>query len=87
MQHAMNSESSWSSGLVSSYWTSLDITSVSRTGHRARVSAQLRKQQNTEYGRNGQTCSDWSMTYTMRLVAGFWMIDYVRPSASSPTAC
>lgn len=87
MQHAMNPESSWSSGLVSSYWTDLDITSVSRTGNRAQVSAQLRTQQGAEYGRNGQTCSDWSMTYTMRLVSGFWMIDYVRPSASSPAAC
>lgn len=87
MQHVMSSESRWSSGLVSSYWTDLDIKTVSRTGDRAVVSAGLRTQQEAQYGHAGQTCSDWSMRYTMRLVSGFWMIDYVRPSAGSPTAC
>lgn len=62
MQHAMRSESTWSSGLVSSYWTDLDIRTVSRTGDRAVVSADLRTQQEAEYGRAGQTCSDWSIS-------------------------
>lgn len=87
MHHAMGSESQWSSGLVSSYWTDLDITSVSRSGSEAEVSASLRTNQDAQYGHAGQTCSDWSMRYTMTLVDGFWLIDHVQPSADSPTSC
>lgn len=85
-QARLGGESGWASGLNTSFWTDLDVTQVSRSGSTAVARATLQTRQDAEYGHDGQTCSVWSMRYTMKLVDGIWLIDRVRPSGS-PTAC
>ena len=87
MKRDMGSLEKWQQGLASSYWTDLVVTKVTREGDTAEADAQLRTQQRAEDGRNGQTCSDWSFTYTMRLIDGVWRIDRAHAEDGSPTKC
>lgn len=87
MQRAMGSVAKWSSGLTSSVWTDLAVNTVAVTGARASVGAILVTTQAAVDGHNRQTCSVWDMTYTMVNDSGAWLIDKVKASPGSPTAC
>lgn len=87
MQRAMGSVEKWSSGLSSSVWSDLAVNTVSVTGGQASVGAILVTRQDAADGHNGQTCSVWDMTYTMVSENGAWLIDKVKASPGSPTAC
>ena len=76
----------WQQGLGSSYWKRLVVDDVRRQGPTARVAARLRTEQSAADGPRGQTCSDWSMTYTLQLEDAAWQIDRVTPTRA-PRAC
>ncbi|MBP2418235.1 S1C family serine protease [Microlunatus capsulatus] len=76
----------WSDGLSSSYWTQLVVRRVDRDGRTADARVDLRTRQDAADGFRGQTCSDWSMRYRMRLVGGAWLIDDADAGAG-PTSC
>jgi hypothetical protein len=76
----------WSSGLSSSYWTRLDVERVERDGREVDARVALRTRQEASDGYAGQTCSDWSMRYRMKLVGGAWLIDQA-DAGSGPQAC
>jgi serine protease Do len=83
-QRALNDDvERWQEGLASSFWDSIVVKSVSRRGDAAQAKVALRTRQDAAYG-NGQTCSDWSMTYSMVRSHGTWLIDRV---AASRRAC
>lgn len=76
---------SWQQGLETSYWETLEVVDVTETDGGANVDVAFRTVQDTEFGHNGQTCSDWNRTYTMLLIDGVWRID--SSQGESPTAC
>lgn len=51
----------------------VEIEAVDATTDRAVVTA--RTVQDAEYGPDGATCSDWSITYTLVLSEGYWQND------------
>lgn len=71
----------WSSGLVSSYWDSLTVNSVTVSGGTATVEARLRTSQLPEYG-DGQTCSVFANTYTLVPNGESWLISQVQGTRS-----
>lgn len=77
----------WQSGLHSSYWTHLEISSVTTTVALITVKASLTTEQDGEDGHQGQICSVYDMTYTLiENDEGGWMIDSADAQAD-PTAC
>ena len=87
MQERQGSLEKWSSGLKTSYWTSLVVDDVSRRGDTATVQVRFRTEQESRYGPDGETCSDWTQTRTMKLVGDAWLIDRVKNLAGSPSGC
>lgn len=43
--------------------------------------------QDADHGTDGQTCSSWHLTYTMRMDAGGWAIDSAMNETGSPVQC
>ncbi len=86
MQRSMGNVGAWSKGLYSSYWDTVDVRSVMTTsaGEVARVVLVTR--QDAEQGHEGQTCSVWTIDYTMVNVGGIWLIDKAK-AAAEPAAC
>jgi hypothetical protein len=87
MKVRMKSLEEWSSGLDTSYWTALRLLDVADQGRRAGVLAQLTTQQDAAFGRDGQTCSQWSLTYSMVRSGAGWLIDAVENADGSPRPC
>lgn len=75
----------WARSHSSSYWTSITVNSVERHGHHAHANVDVTTHQDAAQGFEGQTCSQWSFDYVMRLSAGFWQINYAR--TANPRAC
>lgn len=76
MQERVGSIEEYAEGLSSSAWHSFDVEQVEvvdRTTDTAVVS--FRTTQAAEHGPGGATCTDWRVTYTLALDAGFWQID------------
>jgi hypothetical protein len=86
MQEAMGGLGEWQSGLSSSYWKSVEVSSVDRTGNTAIARAVLQTVQDAEDGPSGQTCSIWLLNYRMKLVGGQWLIDNAK-ARTDPSAC
>lgn len=86
MQAAMGDFDSWQQDLVTSYWDALTVLEVSGDEMRAQVKVVLRTTQDAAYGPDGQTCSDWPLTYTMVNSQGGWLIDKVKAAGAS-AAC
>ena len=83
-QARMGDVETWQQGLSSSYWRRVDIIRVSRDGARARAVTELRTEQDPEDG-GGQDCSDYDMTFELRLRQGSWLIDReIVPRRPSP---
>jgi hypothetical protein len=87
MKVRMKSLAEWSSGLDTSYWTALRLLDVADQGRRAAVLAQLTTNQDAAFGRDGQTCSQWSLTYSMIRSGAGWLVDAVENSDGSPQPC
>lgn len=89
MRDRVGSLEGYAEGLSTSYWVAFDVLEVEAvddTTDRAVISA--RTEQAAEYGHDGQTCSDWAITYTLVLDAGYWQIDGVQRTAGlAPTPC
>jgi serine protease Do len=43
--------------------------------------------QDSAYGHDGQTCSNWSLTYTMLHRNARWLIDRAVAAPGTPTPC
>ncbi|MCA0294129.1 MAG: hypothetical protein LCH96_02225 [Actinobacteria bacterium] len=87
MRSRMRDLRTWSEGVASSFWVTLEILSVEQTGDEAIAVTELRTEQAADRGpKPGQTCSIWPMTYEFALVDGNWRIDRARLRAE-PTEC
>lgn len=86
MKKRMGDLEVWSEGLETSYWRSLVITSVTRTGDTATAEVTLTTEQSSDAGFAGQTCSIHRMRYGFVLSGGVWLIDAARRPLD-PTAC
>lgn len=87
MQRRQGSVDTWSSGLKTSLWISLSVDEVRRAGDTAAVKVRFRTEQDRRYGPDGETCSNWTQTRTMKLEGDTWLIDRVKNAAGSPAAC
>ena len=87
MQRRQGSLSGWSSGLSTSFWRSLVVDDVSRDGNTAKVRVRFTTEQESRFGPDGETCSQWSQTRTLKLVDDTWLIDRVKNLDGSPSAC
>lgn len=85
MQHDMASLSAWKKGLSTSFWVSLDVRTVTGTGNSLAATTTLRTQQDAKDGYHGQTCSVFTIVYTMKRVDGVWLIDHAK--GGTPSAC
>lgn len=86
MQERMGGLDRWAEGLDSSYWIILEVMDVSRSGSVATVRTFLRTHQDVSAGPQGQTCSIWPITYTMKLQGDSWKIDKAARRAD-PAPC
>ncbi len=84
MQEVLGGLEAWSRGLETSYWRALTVESVTTSGEWATVEVALTTAQSEDVGRDGQSCSDWRLTYTMLNVEGAWLIDKAKNAAGSP---
>lgn len=87
LKRDLGSLSTWESGLGSSYWTNLTVGSVEVSGDEAVVEAALRTEQDAKDGYRGQTCSIYSLTYSMKRDGAAWLIDHAKNAQGSPRAC
>ncbi len=76
----------WSQSLQTSFWRSLNVRDVSAEDDVATVQVDLRTEQHTLDGFDGQTCSDWVIEYTMVRNDGTWYIESVQ-GIGDPQAC
>lgn len=86
MQQPMGGVAKWSSGLDTSYWTSLSVLRTSGTEDAITAEVLIETVQDAQYGPEGQTCSQWDMEYSMVWSEGFWQIDAATLLAD-PIAC
>lgn len=84
--HFGNNETGWARKLQTSYWTTLDVRTVSRHGAAATAHVTLRTAQNPQFGYHHQDCSVYHMIYRMQLTGGGWLIDHADPGRG-PTTC
>jgi S1-C subfamily serine protease len=77
----------WKAALVTSYWTRLRLITVVDGGGTASVQTELTTKQDAAYGQEGQTCSQWSLTYQMVRSGAGWLMDGVDNAPGSPQAC
>lgn len=76
----------WSAGLATSYWRRLEVSDVRGSGDVLTAEVLLRTEQAARWGPLGQTCSDWSIRYTLVRHTGLWRIDETA-SQAEPRAC
>ncbi|WP_026547212.1 hypothetical protein [Paenarthrobacter nicotinovorans] len=55
-------------------WRALTINAVTGSGDELTVDVVLRTEQDAADGRDGQTCSDWTIAYTMSWDGTIWRI-------------
>jgi S1-C subfamily serine protease len=77
----------WSAGLDTSYWRALSVDDVADVDGGLTADVALRTEQASEFGRDGQTCSDWSLRYSLIWDEGLWRIDGVSLPHGDPTPC
>ena len=89
MREYVGSLEGYARGLSTSYWIEFDVLrveAVDDTTDVAYISA--RTVQAAEHGHEGQTCSDWGITYTFALDSGRWQLDGAkRTDGRAPDAC
>ena len=87
MQADMEGLSVWSAGLSTSFWRALTINAISGTDAELTVDTTLRTEQAAQDGRDGQTCSDWGLRYTMAWDGDIWRIAEAKSAPGSPKPC
>lgn len=89
MQQRAGSLERYAEGLSTSSWISIDVLEVTTVDDVTdEVSVLARTEQAAQYGPAGATCSDWRITYTLVLDAGYWQIDGAALTAGQePTVC
>ena len=88
MREQMGNYEEYTAGLQSSYWLTLDVVDVQSVDDRSdEAVVAFRTVQDAEFGPDGQTCSDWLVTYTLALDEGYWQIDGARLDSGAPLAC
>lgn len=88
LQDRMEGVETWRQGLLSTYWHELAVLDVTGTGDTLTTQTQVRTTQLSENGPDGQTCSVWTLDYTMVRdeQRGTWLIDEVT-TPEDPRAC
>jgi serine protease Do len=77
----------FSRGTASTLIVSMDLDSVDTGTATRHVEVRFTSVQDPALGHDGQSCSDWRMTYILQRQEGGWRIDRARPHEGSPTAC
>ena len=77
----------WKAGLKTSFWRALTVNAVTGSGEQLTVDAVLRTEQASEDGRDGQTCSDWTIQYRMSWDGTIWRIAGADDPSGPPRAC
>jgi len=78
----------FAAGLDSSLWRSLDVVDVDSVDPVTDTAlVRFRTTQDAAAGPSGQTCSDWTVRYTLVLDSGDWQIDGAANAPGSPRAC
>lgn len=85
LQQRLGSIEEWTSELETSFWTELRLLGIERHGPLTQAQVDLTTVQAPQFGHEGQTCSRWSMTYSMTRSGGGWLID--RAEAPPPRPC
>ncbi|MDQ0662556.1 serine protease Do [Arthrobacter ulcerisalmonis] len=80
-------EAKWSEGLGSSYWTDLDVVSLTGAGDALQANVRLQTRQDAGHGVDGQTCSNWRITYTMKWDGTGWRIAGTSLPQGKPQPC
>ena len=75
--------------LSTSSWLSLDVRGVEAVDSVTdRATVAFRTTQDPAYGPDGSPCTDWVVTYTLVLDAGYWQIDgALLADGTEPVAC
>ncbi|MDR6988455.1 S1-C subfamily serine protease [Paenarthrobacter nitroguajacolicus] len=89
LQATFGDTAKWSADLGSSYWTKAEIINVSGTSSADDLNAEVILQtiQDAAHGRNGQTCSNWKIRYSMHWDGAAWLIAGSSLPFGEPTAC
>lgn len=87
LQATFGDSVAWSADLGSSYWQKVEIVDVSGSDDALAADVNLRTRQDTAHGRNGQTCSNWKLRYSMHWDGSAWLIAGTSLPFGEPTAC
>lgn len=77
----------FAAGEVSSYIVSLTINTITAHSRADTVGVHFTSVQSPAHGVHHQSCSKWSMTYTMIRAGDRWLIDRATPGTGSPRSC
>ena len=80
-------EAKWSEGLGSSYWTKLEVVNVTGAGDSLEANVLLQTRQDAGHGVDGQTCSNWRITYTIVWDGAAWRIAGTSLPHGKPQPC
>ncbi|WP_314194718.1 serine protease [uncultured Arthrobacter sp.] len=87
LQASFGDYAAWSAGLGSSYWRKAEIVDVTGSGDTLSADVNLQTSQDAAHGRNGQTCSNWKIRYSMHWNGSAWLIAGTSLPFGEPTAC
>jgi S1-C subfamily serine protease len=87
MQAGFGSSDVWSAELGSSYWRAIEVVDVTGTGDALSADVNLRTIQDPEHGRQGQSCSDWRLRYSMEWDGSAWRIAGSSLPSGDPVSC
>jgi hypothetical protein len=83
----LSSFDAFSQGEASSYIVTLSVSAVTHTGTQDSAEVAFTSVQDPAAGGTGQTCINWSMTYTLIPDGTSWLIDTASPHPGSPAPC
>ncbi|WP_087874193.1 S1C family serine protease [Arthrobacter globiformis] len=87
LQATFGDSAAWSAGLGSSYWRKAEIVNVTGNGDNLSADVNLQTSQDAADGRNGQTCSNWKIRYSMHWNGSAWLIAGTSLPFGEPTSC
>lgn len=88
-QADMGGLENWAKGQRTSVWESIVLKSVTGTGDSLKALTQMKTYQDAAFGYDGQTCSNFTVDYSVVYVDGRWLIDSApaAPGFETPQAC
>lgn len=87
MQARMGGVETWSSGLGSTFWRTLDLAEVNIADSGLTADVRLRTDQAADKGPDGQACSEWTLRYLMEWDGSIWRIAGASTPQGPPTPC